>query len=302
LIYYLKPIITHEINARVPDALTKAINDKLEEALAKLQVRVPWKETIMDFSLMSPPFFSPDLTYFSFQVNGEFSDRQKPTTCPYIPSSLPGSLSANMLQVYVDDFVPNCALRVFYEKGDFAKLITASEAPPAFQKWFNTSEYWLLLPPLTQAYPNMMMEILFQAASSPFVVFNPANITAQVVSYANVSVLPPGKKAVQAFSLAIKMRTSIAVSITSDNVIKGKLNSLVCDISLASSSIGKLNILPIIDAILEPLCSTVLPGIANPLLEHGIAIPSEFGFSLVNPQVVLGNGYVGFSSSVKFAL
>jgi hypothetical protein len=53
----------------VPDAINTVINVQAEEALAKLQVRVPWNGAIMDFSLVAPPIFVPN-SYFLFKVLG----------------------------------------------------------------------------------------------------------------------------------------------------------------------------------------------------------------------------------------
>jgi hypothetical protein len=89
-----------------------------------------------------------------------------------------------MLQVYVDDFVPNCALNVFYEEGEhnslervsrvglLKKVLNGSSVGLKYQMFFNTSTYSFFLPPLYNKYPNMAMQFMISAAKPPSVEFN----------------------------------------------------------------------------------------------------------------------------------
>jgi hypothetical protein len=92
------------------------------------------------------------------------------------------------------------------------------------------------------------------------------------------------------FVLGFKSNTAILV---------GSIQNLVCDISLASSNIGPLDIIPLVDALLKPLCQD-LPAVANPFLAQGIQVPSAYGFSLVTPVITVGKGYLGVSSSLSY--
>jgi len=297
LIDIFHPLILHEINARVPDAINKAINVQAEEALAKLQIRVPWKGSIMDFSLLAPPtFVSP--AYFLFEVLGEFQDRANPTPCPYTPAPLPPTQNNNMLQVYIDDFVPNCALNAFYQEGIFKIIVTSADAPAKYQRFFNTSQYWLILHPLYAKYPNMAMQFVISAAQVPSVTFN-TNISSLVIVDISVVVLAPGKPQ-EAFILSATLNASLFLGFKpKTNTIYGSIQNLGCKIALVSSAIGPLDIIPLIDVLLEPVCHD-LPVLVNQFLVLGYPIPSFFGFSLVNPIITIGKGYLGLSSSVQY--
>jgi len=294
-------IILHEINSQVPNAVNQAINVKAEEALQKLQVRVPWKETIIDLSLLAPPYFSPG-RHFEFALLGEFQDREHPSTCPHYPNALPDSQNREMLQVYVDDYVPNCALDVFYKQGIFKKVIDEADLPEKFQPYLNTSEYWLLLPPLYQKYPNMEMEIIITAAAPPITKFLNPNISGTVVADITFYVVPnKTSNPIEAFTLSAGLSASLTAAFKPQTtIIYGSIQSLDCNITLASTNIGPLNIVPLVDAVLEPLCHFV-PTIANQFLAEGIEIPSELGFTLVDPQITVGKGYLGISSSLKYS-
>jgi len=205
-----------------------------------------------------------------------------------------------MFEACVDDYVPNCALWVFYNKGTFSITIDSSNVPQKYAKFLNTSEYWLLLPPLYSKYPNMKMSLVVSASAAPLVTFSTPNISGLVGVNVQFFVLPAGKSPIEAFTLNAMLKASLFVGFKANTtIIYGAIQQLVCNISLVSSNIGPLDLIPLIDAILEPICSEI-PVLANQFLATGIQIPSEFGFSLVNPIISIGKGSLLVSSSIKY--
>jgi len=255
----------------------------------------------LDIGLLQAPFYSPDLTYLIFGLSGEILNRQNPKQrCPLTPEKLPGSLNKDMVQIYFDDYVSDCALDVLFNRGYFNHIISAASLPQAQKKFMNTSEYWLVLPPLYQQFPNMMMQVEASAKTAPDVTFSPQGISGAMDATATVFVLPPGANPKQVFVLDLKIIVGLYANIRPGNNIWANLTNIKCNFTLQSSQIGPLAIVPLIDFVLEPLCSHYIPELANYVLNIGITIPSAFGFHLITPVFGYGKGYFGFSSSVKY--
>jgi LBP / BPI / CETP family, N-terminal domain len=99
LIDHFKPKIMSDLNDKVPQQITQAIDVKAEQMLAKLQVDVPFKEALIDLELLAPPTFQPS-KYASFELKGEFEVRDDPKPCPLTPAALPVTVSDDQFEAF----------------------------------------------------------------------------------------------------------------------------------------------------------------------------------------------------------
>lgn len=161
--YVFHPIIMDLIQKEVPGLVEKAINVQAEEALSKLHVIVPDGLYLIDFSMLGPPYWAPDNSYFSFDVKGMYEVRASPGPCPFTASPLPISLSNEMLQIYLGDYFVNCAAYAHYKVGALHRVITPDDVPASSTYLLKTNTYEYIIPPLYSKYPNknMSLEVKF---------------------------------------------------------------------------------------------------------------------------------------------
>jgi len=301
LFHIFNGLITKAVNDLAPMIVNSAVNNKIRNKLLGMNINLPiGKYFDLNIGLNQAPYYSPDLKYFTMGLSGELTDRAKPgSRCPLSPARLPGSLNNDEVQIYLDDYVIDCALIVLYNRGLFNHLVTPQNVPPNQKKYLNTSEYWLLLPPLYSQFPNLNMQIDFQAAKSPKTIFTPGSLSASLEATATFSVINKGQIK-QVFVLDVIIYTGLYINFRPGNVIWGNVTSSKCNFTVKSSNIGPLSIVPLVNLFLGPACSHYIPEIVNFVLNEGLWLPPIFGFSLQNPVFGYGNGWAGFSSSVKY--
>lgn len=153
------PVIKKIVQVITPPLVEVAINVKAEEALAKLRVIVPDGDYLIDFSMLGPPVWAPDNSYFSFEVKGMYEPRNHPQPCPYTPAPVPVSLTNEMLQVFIGDYFLNCASWAHYLTGFFHRTIDPNNIPKSSLHLIETNTYQYVIPPLYTKYPDKYMSV-----------------------------------------------------------------------------------------------------------------------------------------------
>jgi hypothetical protein len=297
----MDPVIVFLVQKLVPILVEDAINVIAEEALMKLRVIVPDGDYLIDFTMLGPPYWAPDNSYFSFAVKGMYEPKAHPQACPYPAAVLPYSLSNDMLQVYVGDYFVNCASWAHYEVGFLHRIFDPTTVPDSARQLIETNTYHYIIPPLYQKYPDHFMSVAVYATQIPSSSFATTGVSFNGLGQLDASVIV-GNTLVPAFSIKLTLSLQVEVHINdTTNYIFGQIGSMMCDMSLINSPIGPFDF-SLLEAFLVGTCQYLVPTAVNIYMENfGIPIPSFQGFSAVNPQVLYGNGYVGVATSLKWS-
>jgi len=253
----------------------------------------------LDLSLVSPIQF-PSTQYFVLPEHGEFYQANNHVEAPFTPTNLPTSpQNAQMLQMYVDEYVPNTASWVFWKAGKMSAIINANQIPPDSPIQFNTSTWSGLVPPLYAKYPNYLMRAVLNPITSPTVSFSTAGAIAfgegsmefDVISPKNGSIIP-------AFTIGLNITADGVAKVVSQN-ITGNLTYIKSSVWLISSNIGSFSTAPL-ESLVEFLTLILIMPYFNYYLNVGIPIPTVDGFSVVAPQLAFGSGYLYVSTNVVY--
>nr|XP_020846186.1 lipopolysaccharide-binding protein-like isoform X1 [Phascolarctos cinereus] len=105
--------------------------------------------------------------------------------------------------------------------------ITNDMIPPEAGISLNTSSFSNLIPELTSAYPDMLMEFQVFPATSPLLVFSSGNITLKPEIYVEAFVVSPDSLPKSVFLLSVKTKVSAKVMLTSGR-ITGSIHPARC--------------------------------------------------------------------------
>eukprot|EP01130_Rhizamoeba_saxonica_P001017 TRINITY_DN10891_c0_g1_i1.p1 TRINITY_DN10891_c0_g1~~TRINITY_DN10891_c0_g1_i1.p1 ORF type:complete len:478 (-),score=101.84 TRINITY_DN10891_c0_g1_i1:92-1525(-) len=287
--------LTGLINTYLPSKLEDLINVNLENKFKEMTVQVPWKNTIIDLSLLHPPLFAEN--YFSFGLKGEFKDKQNPVSCPFTPTILPTTTGNQMLQYLMSDYVPNCAGLVLYKQGALEKTITQQDLPADSLIQLNTTFFQYIIPNLYKKYPNRAIELKVYAAEPPKVDISKQGLHVKGVAAVNVSAVVPPKNQ-YAFTLDAVLIADLSVSVVKGNLITGDIHTLVCNVTVDHTNIGPIDIVPIISFVINPACNTLIPSFLNTFLNAGIPLPAFDGFQVEDAIIDLNDGYVAIGATI----
>jgi len=300
----LKDLFGGQIKNLIQNALTNVvtneINTNLNNELATMNIDVKIGSVAdLDLALVSPITF-PSTQYFVLPQHGEFYQQNNHVEAPFTPTNLPNSpQTAQMLQMYVDEYVPNTASWVFWKAGKMSAIINANQIPSDSPIQFNTSTWQTLVPPLYSKYPNYLMRAVINPIQSPTVTFSTGMAVAFGEGSIEIDVIDPKNGSIiPAFTIGINITADGVASVVGQN-ITGNLTYIKSGVWLISSNIGSFNTQPL-EGLVEFLTLVLIMPYFNYYLNVGIPIPTVDGFSVVSPQLAFGNGYLYVSTNVVY--
>jgi len=202
------------------------------------------------------------------------------------------------LKFFFAESVPDCTAWVLYNDGLLVKTITAQTVPPSNAYLLNTDTYELLVPPLYADYPDRNMSVYVHANEVPEVFFLSTGIKVKAGSEIQVSVLLPSPKQVLAIGAVLNLDVKVWFDDT-NNTVRVYINSMVCNFTLINSTVGVFEF-QLLEQFLQDSCTELVPPVFNAYFAGGFRIPSVQGFTLIDPQINYGEGYLGLVSSLSY--
>lgn len=280
--------------SQLQTAIPQNINTGLANTLATLPIEEPINSKIeINYEMQAAPTITPN--YFTLLNLGEFYDNTNPTEAPFSPAALPDTVTIEMAQVFISDFVLNSASYVLFTEGQMATIITDSQLPPDAPLRLNTTYFTDLIPPLEKAYPNQMFELGIRALEVPTGQFTPSGAFVTALGALDCIMLPNHEIA---FTMGVKLLTSGSAAMNGLN-ITGQLIFLNTTLSLINSTIGEFNVSNLQSIVDDLVQAAVIPE-GNKILGAGFPLPSVQGLTFISPTIGWGTDYLYVSTDVNY--
>jgi len=296
----LSGTIKSAVEKALTDGITKNIDHGVNKALSTLPMEVHVNHEVeINYELVSNPAFASG--YLSVPQLGEFYSINNASECPekYCPiDHLPESVSSDMVQMELGDFVANSAGYVFWQRGNLKLKIEDKDIPSWAPIRLNTTYWKVLLPQLTQKWPNNLMEVQLYANTAPVGVFSASG--ASITAYGDMDflVVLANGTLVPAFTISGWVATSGKASITGETIY-GSLNYVKGNFTLSKSEVGFFDV-SILANILDEFFEKGIVPLVNIILSQGIVLPTVQGVTFVNPSIGWNEGYLYVSTNVKY--
>ncbi|XP_067266161.1 bactericidal permeability-increasing protein-like [Chanodichthys erythropterus] len=292
-------IISDKIRKQICPAIQKAINE-LERHLQETPVNVPVGQYIY---LSIPLTSSPAVTDQSFEldIKGEFYSRSSPSEPPFSANVFDVQYAENsMLSLAASEFLVNSAAYAFLRSGVLQINIRDDMIPKSFPIHLNTSQFGAFIPQLRTLYPNMEMQVLLYASETPLFSFSSGVIDVHVPAAAKFSAVKPDGTLVPLFTLDVDCSFSGSALIDKEN-LTGALEMKNLTLTIGSSEIGDFKTDSFQRVLVMAVKMFVLPKL-NAALKIGFRLPKLQGFSLINSQLLIKNGFVVIFTDVQDSL
>lgn len=291
-------IFAKQLKGALEQALAYEIRVAINEGSATALDSLPVVEQIsddveIDYSMVDYPTFTE--SYFTFPLKGAFYQMSEHTESPFVPSPLPDSLTDEMVQMFIDDFLPNSAGYAYFKANRLQVSFTDDDLPTDAPLRLNTTYFIDMVPPLYKAFPDQLMEIDSFATQPPIVVFSKEGAFVEALGNLNVYILPQRQLA---FTLFVHMFCSGSAGLDGLN-ITGKLKFMNASFSLQSSNIGDFDVSTLEDVVNFVLKQGAIP-MANELLSAGISLPTIEGLDFVNPVIGWADRYLYISTDITY--
>lgn len=291
----LSGIIKNAVQNAVGPAIANIINNNVNQALHTL----PMQQDILgilelDYSFVAPPTLGQG--YLTVNSRAEVYLLPDKPECPLLPDPLPDTTDGEMLQVFVDSYVPNSALYALYTGGYLQAELQDKDIPSWVPIRLNTT-FWTPIIPALAMYPDMLMVMQAQASSPPSIAFQPLGIDATAPVQFTVSAVPYTNNLIPLFAFGLTVTANATAKVVG-TTISGDLVNLNCSLHLLWSNIGPLTI--DLSWIAPVLCTYLMKPLANYGLEQGIKIPVVDGVSLNAVTLNSSQGFLAVTTNVTY--
>jgi lipopolysaccharide-binding protein len=295
-------VLHNMIRKAAEKAVGSAIEGLLNHGGNEALQTIPFTEQFggiaeVDYSLVSGPTFGAN--YLTLNSKGEFYYLPHKTESPFAARPMPDEVNGQMMQILLSDFVPDSASFVFRESGKMTAVLKDRDLPSWSPIRLNTNTWSHILPQLTQKYPNLEMHAELTTTSPPTATFSPQGVQVVGPGQIVVSVLPANGAPVPVFALNINLATSARVTVSGGRLY-AVLSYLNSPITPAWSNVGTINV-SLLDNIIKVLSTDAIVPFFNYYLSHGINIPTIKGVTLVNPNIVYGQGYLAIATDISYS-
>jgi len=294
----LKSTITSQLLTQVA-SMVKTYGDQVGNQLLEY---FPSREPVfglaqVDLSLVTNPMFAP-VSGISVFCKGAVLALQNPVEPPFSPSPMPYTVTQEMLQVFISDYVLNSAGFALFKAGLLAYNITDQMIPSYSPIRLNTSSWSFILPQLASKYPNTAMIATIQATQPPSAIISPKGISLAITSAIQFQVLPTGSMATPVFTIGLNLTAAMMVHIVNGSLLTANISNLVPSVAMLWSDVGTIP-LSLLNQGIQALTSMLLP-VVNDFLSRGFPLPAFPGLTLTNPTIGYGQDYFFLSSSFSF--
>ncbi|XP_067299165.1 bactericidal permeability-increasing protein-like [Pseudorasbora parva] len=290
--------ISSMIREKICPAIQQAISE-LERNLQEMPVNIPVDKYIY---LSVPLTSSPAVTGQSFEldIKGEFYSRSSPSEPPFSASVFEVQSTDNyMLSVAASEFFINSAAYAFLSSGALQINIREDMIPKSSPIHLNTSQFGAFIPQLRTLYPDMEMQVLLYASETPLVSFSSGVIDVHVLAAAKFSAVKPDGTLLPLFTLNVD--ASFNGSARIEKNLTGAFGMKNLTLTVGSSEIGDFKTDSLKTMLVVAVNVSVLPKL-NAALKIGFLLPALPGFSLINSQLLVKNGFVAIFTDVKDTL
>ncbi|WKX99008.1 hypothetical protein Q1695_014123 [Nippostrongylus brasiliensis] len=246
---------------------------------------------ILDYTMMNTPIMSA--RGIEFATSGEITSVGQKTPFGPRPLALPLTVSANMLQMVVSDFVPNTLMFHGHKIGLFNARIDSNtpQLGPVMHTTCDMSSGSLfcvgdLFPTLRDLFPNRAVAFTFSTYKAPAIVVRPpelGGIRFQMVGLIDVAMFT-GNAESSIGTMEIYVNASMKMRLSS-KAVRGKVN--LDSIKLVSRTPRTLVQEELDDA--GFLSREILQRMVNDILKQGIPIPVHPLFKLLKPKLIVAD-------------
>ncbi|XP_077094929.1 bactericidal permeability-increasing protein [Siphateles boraxobius] len=290
--------ISGMIREQICPAIQQAING-LETTLQEIPVNIPVDPYLY---LSIPLTSSPAVTHHSFEldIKGEFYSRSSPSEPPFSASVFDMPYAENyMLSIAASEFLVNSAAYAFLSSGALQINIRDDMIPKSSPIHLNTSQFGAFVPQLRTMYPNMEMQVLLYASETPLFSFSSGVIEIHVPAAAKFSAVKPDGALLPLFRLDVDLNFNGSARI--DKNLTGAFQMKNLTLTLGSSEIGDFKTDTLEQISVMAVKMFLLPKL-NAALKTGFPLPTPQGFSLINSQLLINNGFVAIFTDVQDSL
>ncbi|PIK39016.1 putative bactericidal permeability-increasing protein [Apostichopus japonicus] len=268
----------------------------------------------IDYSLVTSPIFDVTLTT---SHKGEIYQKGNHTEAPYEIPTIPSDPDqSKMVFMWMTDYVANSAGYVLQNTGFFQYNVTQDKVPPSSKISLNTSEFAVefLIPQLAKLYPDMMMQLNLNTTQPPLVSITPDKVGATVTGDVAAYVMQPNNTLAYLFTL----EASVHALDFENNGLFWK--NAEFDNQHINTDVGRENgnrvgveglevgpYLVLIDIKIDKLrlkfqlaCKMFIIPKINDMGAAGVPVPSFDKYSLQNPELTQGKGFVKIGTDMVY--
>eukprot|EP01105_Mastigella_eilhardi_P006472 TRINITY_DN18031_c0_g1_i1.p1 TRINITY_DN18031_c0_g1~~TRINITY_DN18031_c0_g1_i1.p1 ORF type:complete len:486 (-),score=129.10 TRINITY_DN18031_c0_g1_i1:99-1556(-) len=285
------------INDAVEKAVGTVVSD-INNELAVMPVAVAIGNTSLaiDYSFSSP-VITPE--YMSFGVNGEVYDWHNGSSSVYTCSTMPDTVTGEMAEVFVNQYVLDTAGYSLYETGKLSAALGYYDVPAKYQEVFYTDFYKLILTPLYRAFPHMPLLFRLSDEAPPVTTFGNNNLTFTVTGRIDCEVINSDNSTTQAFSLDAVVDLDTEVVLQGTN-LTFTFDVLAIKMTVAQSSIGSFDV-TLIEMAINTVLDIAVALLNESALHNGIPLPTGFkGLQFSNPDILIATDYLYISSDLVY--
>jgi len=301
IIDLFKGSIKSAIQNAIKDQLTNGIQIQLNQMIAAYSFHIKVDDnTLMNWELTSAPRFPGDGSIL-VPLNGGFEVINPQKVCPLPHSALQTQRSGRMVDIVLDQFMPDSAFWSFFEQGKLQRLIRPTDISPQSPIQLNTSSFAIAFPTLYLLYPNRLMQLLLYSTSAPTIGLAPAPKDTSLGALTNIIVYVDttgGGAFKPVFTLSAALEMDVEANITQQTLCMN-FDKLTFVLGLVNSTIGPFDV-TILDVLIDIALKTVVLPEANKIANRGVPLPSFDGLSFVNAFVAFASGYVNIATDLQY--
>ncbi|PIK58086.1 putative bactericidal permeability-increasing protein [Apostichopus japonicus] len=287
------------MNDEVCKIVIQEVNTDLAEEVANIQIVASISDDAeIDYSLVTSPIFNVSLTTLH---KGEVYQKGNHTEAPYEIPTIPSDPDqSKMVFMWMTDYVANSAGYVLQNTGFFQYNVTQDNIPPSSKISLNTSQFAVefLIPQLSKLYPDMMMQINLNTTQPPSVSITPDQVGAAVTGDIAAYVIQPNKTLAYLFTLESTMKVSAKLGFKRTSLTWNS-SFISVDLKLLRTSIEDFKV-DKLKATLQLACNSTLYKINVEYGAAGIPVPSFDKYSLQNPQITQGKGFIKIGTDMVY--
>ncbi|EFC49128.1 bactericidal permeability-increasing protein/lipopolysaccharide-binding protein [Naegleria gruberi] len=319
----LQSLFSSQIKSSVQSAIQNAVSSSVAKANADIQTAnlIPTLnmtvgsnnfKVIVDYRLTECDVQSNN--FLVIATRATFYDPNKGPSAPLpfghvqLPKVAPTQID-DLIDAYGTDFVINSLLYALYSSNQMQTYVTPTMIPSNSPIQLNTTSLKLLLPQLYNAYPNKLVNLFVYSntAGNPgqypnikITQNNGGSITAFFYGNVEFQVLNQDGSSTNAFIISLVANATLdspklVVSSGSKLYFTAQIANPQFQLSVSQSWIGPISVTSLQQIIQVALIDAYLP-ILNQDLAAGVQLVDFSsvlpGFNLVNPNLILQNGYV----------
>jgi len=255
---------------------------------------------LMNWELTTAPVFPGDGSIL-VQLNGGVEIISPPQIAPLPHSPLKTQRSGRMVDIVLDQFMPDSAFWCYFHQGRLQRLVKPTDIPPTSPIQLNTTSFALIFPALYFTYPNKLMQLLIYSTEPPNIDLVPPPKDTAVVAKTNIVVYvdPVGTGAwKQVFTLAALLKTEVEANITSQ-LFTMNFDSLSFVLSIVNSTIGPFDV-SLLDGLIDIAIKTSLLPDINKIANKGVPLPAFDGLTFTNAFVAFAAGYLNIATDLQY--